>query len=60
MAEHKAKEEKFAAEYKLEVEKSRRHNAEISARIAAEHEARLASKRQQKRTADEDWGKFTF
>ena len=56
MAEHKAKQKRFSAEYKLEVEKSRRHNAEISARFAAEHEARLASKRQQKRKAEEDWG----
>ena len=60
MAEHKAKQEKFAAEYKLEVEKSRQHNAAISARIAAEHEALLARKRLQKRKAEEDWGKLTF
>ena len=56
LAEHAAKQAKFAAEYQVALEKDRKAAAESSAQIAAKHEALLASKRQQKRKAEEDWG----
>ena len=46
-------------ELRILIERSRKKNAESSARYAAKHEAFLAAKRSVKRKADE-WGKLFF